>query len=138
MSALDACEPQVIRALEKDGWQVLRKPARIYSTARPLYADVLFEGIIDNEERQVVIMEVKCFTHPQNDLSEIYTAVGQYLYYRAALAIQQSSLPLYLALPSIAYARLMNDPVAQFTFQSVQMKLVVVDIDEEEVLQWTH
>jgi hypothetical protein len=138
MSALDACEPQVIRALEKDGWQIVKKPYRIISPAHTVLADVMFQGIIDNEVRQVVILEVKCFTDPQNDLNEIYTAVGQYLYYRSALTLQPPTFPLYLALPLIAYERLLLDPVVQLTFQAIQMKLVVVDVEIEEIVQWIH
>lgn len=39
MAALDACEPQMVRALEKDGWKIARKPYTIKTKLRSVFAD---------------------------------------------------------------------------------------------------
>jgi hypothetical protein len=46
MTAIDVCEPQMIRALEKTGWWVIRKPFLILVRGRGnVYADIALEEI---------------------------------------------------------------------------------------------
>jgi hypothetical protein len=74
--AIDACEPQVIRALEKEGWQILAKPYLIVTLVRNLYADLSLQKFQNGSSEQIIVLEVKCFTNPGSDLTEFYTAVG--------------------------------------------------------------
>lgn len=85
MSALDACEPQIIRALEKDGWQIVAKPYQIKIDRRIVFADFSARHVNGDSEHFIVVMEVKCFTNPKTDLTELYTAIGQYQLYLTAL-----------------------------------------------------
>jgi hypothetical protein len=52
--------------------------------------------------------------------------------------IQQQNLdiPLYLAVPLTAYGRLFSKQVVQATIQEISIRLIVVDIDREDVIQW--
>ena len=138
MSAIDACEPEVLRALQKDGWSILSKPFAIRTNEHTVYADCILERKRNGQNEQVIILEVKCFTNPQADLQEFYTAVGQYQFYRAAVAANRSTTPLYLALPFEAYTRLMSDNAVSITLQQGGIKLVVIDVVVEEVVQWLH
>jgi uncharacterized membrane protein len=66
MSALDACEPQIIRAFEKDGWRIVEKPVRIrISLERMVYADISMERRTNGHAEQIVIIEIKCFPNVQ-------------------------------------------------------------------------
>jgi hypothetical protein len=134
--AIDACEPQVIRALEKDGWQILAKPYVFRLVGRNLFADMSLQRVKEGQIERAIILEVKCFTNPQADLSELYTAVGQYEAYRSALILEKDTTPIYLSIPLNAYERLIQEPIVPAIFQVAGIKLVVVDIETEEVVQW--
>jgi hypothetical protein len=136
--ATDVCEPQIIRALENDGWHLVRKPLPIRTGERLLFADFTAQRVIgdDAEIEEIVIVEVKCFTNPEYDLQELYTTVGQYHVYRAALAFNGLKLPLYLAVPLSAYERLIEDEVVSFLFESTAINLLIVDIEKEEIVRW--
>lgn len=75
MAAIDSCEPQVIRALQKDGWQILYKPHSIRLSNRQVFADFSVWRIEGNHTVEAVILEVKCFTDATDDLENFYTAV---------------------------------------------------------------
>jgi hypothetical protein len=138
LSAIDACEPQVLRALQKDGWNIVNKPFAIRTNEHTVYADCMLERKQNGQSEQVIILEVKCFSNPQTDLPEFYTAVGQYQFYRAALAANQSTTAIYLAMPYEPYLRLMKDNAVNIAIKQGSIKLVVIDIVAEEVAQWLH
>lgn len=80
-------------------------------------------------------MEVKCFPDGSADTSELYTALGQYLIYRGILEQQQINLDLYLAVPVEAY----EDVFSRMALKSIEMnrvKIVVVDMEREVIVQW--
>lgn len=101
-----------------------------------MYADFSLQRVTEDQVEQIVITEVKCFSNPQNDLQEFYTAIGQYLFYRNALRIMESAFPLYLAMPADAYARLSLDRTVLATLKDAAIKLIIVDVALEEVVQW--
>lgn len=134
--ALDACEPEIIRALEKDGWRIQDKPYGIPTDDHVLLADFVLQQATAEQVTEILVMEVKCFTNPRYDVQELYTAVGQYQVYRIALDLNKVEYPLYLALPVEAYQRLVDDRVIAAVFQRLAIKLVIVNILTEEVVQW--
>lgn len=137
MPALDSCEPPVIRAFQKDGWQIAKKPQSILLMERTLFADLRLERRSNGSIENVIIVEVKCFSNPENDVAEFYTAVGQYQLYRSALSFTEPSTPVYLALPSIAFERLSREPSMLHVLGTSGIKWVVVDIEIEEIVAWT-
>jgi hypothetical protein len=134
--ALDVCEPQVIRALEKAGWRVLEKPFTLRSNTRLVYADFSLQRLANGSAEQIIVVEVKCFTDPGEDLTQFYITKGQYDLYLVAVSLSKLHFPVYLAIPDVAYARLMNDEFIRGVIDQSKMKLVVVDIDKEEVIEW--
>jgi hypothetical protein len=136
MPAIDVCEPQVIRALEKDGWHIIKKPVTIYLTTRIIFADIKLRQNGNSEYQHIIVLEVKCFTHPENDLNELYTALGQYLLYRSAIRLNGENAPIYLVLPSEAYQRLFQEEAIVTTFHDLDVKLVIIDLAEERVIEW--
>jgi hypothetical protein len=138
LSAIDACEAQVIRALQKDGWTIVSKPFAIRTNEHTVYADCMLERKHNGQSELVIILEVKCFSNPQTDLQEFYTAVGQYQFYRAAVAANQATTPIYLATPFEAYLRLTKDNAVNIAISQGSIKLVVIDIVTEEVVQLFH
>lgn len=137
MTALDSCEPQIIRALEKEGWVVIAKPHNIRLDERYLYADFKASRVTENGPTAIVVMEVKCFTNPLNDLTELYTAIGQYRMYRSGMdSSGDDDIPLYLALPDVAYQRFEAQPDLFKVLRESIVKWVVVNIRQESITQW--
>lgn len=131
MPALDNCHPQVVRALEKEGWVVSPKPYRLTFGERPyLFIDILAQ----HDDSRIIIVEVKCFN--DNQLNDLYIAVGQYLIYRSLLRAKNISDPLYLAIPQDIYESLFKE-IGMFVVEETQIKLIVVDIDREVIVKWS-
>lgn len=85
---------------------------------------------------EIIVVEVKCFADERSDLDELYRAIGQCLIYRSVLKLKPISAKLYLAIPDIVYYRLFTTPVVSLTITEAQIKILIVDIDREEIVQW--
>ncbi|HLA44256.1 MAG TPA: element excision factor XisH family protein [Aggregatilineales bacterium] len=136
MPAVDNCEPQVVRAMEKDGWQVVRRHylIRLGKGRGAVYADLRLQ----KDEAQILIVEVKSFERRGSQMDDLYQAIGQYMVYQKALALAGQREPLYLALPETAFRRLRVHDAIQATIQDAKIKLILVDISREEVVEWVH
>ena len=137
MPAIDHCQPAVIRALEKAGWHVTHQPYPIIRHRRRkyLFVDLRLERR-ESGGGAIVVVEIKCFYNRHVFLSDFYQAVGQYVMYRNALRISGVDVPVYLALPLLAYERSFQDEVLQSVMKDIGLHLVVVDLEGEEVVQW--
>ena len=131
MPSSDRCLPQIKRALEKAGWFVAAEPHLIYVPGKrnPLLADIHATRGLNT----VIIAEVKCFH--DNLFNELYTAIGQYLVYRALLREINDTTPLYLAIPSHAYHGIF-EIAGRFVVKEVKINLLVVNTEKEEIEQW--
>ena len=135
MPAIDRCEPQIVRALEKDGWAVIKRHMLIrLGGNRNAFADLQVRKGIN----QILIAEVKCFTASPLQLDEVYNAIGQYQVYRNALRLKHRDEPLYLAIPGYAHMRLAAQPSVWATIQEAMIKLIVVDLVQETIIRWLH
>ena len=137
MPAIDQCEQQVIRALEKDSWIVTQQPVAIRidkSRTGYIYADLRLRQ--KENGQSVIVVEVKCFASTRTILDEFYQAVGQCVVYRNALELNDSDIPVYLAVPTLIFDTFFQLPLIQSVVNDMQVKLVVIDLDKEEVIQW--
>jgi hypothetical protein len=136
--ALDNCEPQIIRALDKDGWLVIDHPLTIRNALgrNHVYADLRLRQT--NTGQQIIVVEVKCFPDARSVLEEFYHAIGQYQVYRNALELNQMDVPLYLAVPLPVYADFFQRTLIQKTLGEVKVKLLVVDLENEVIVQWVN
>lgn len=129
MPAYDICQPTVIRALEKRGWAIIGKPSRFY-VGHNMPALIDLEAVKSNLQ---VFIEVKCFPHA-NRSQELHIAFGQYAIYREVLAVMRPSASLYLAVPYDNSDLLM--PILQATIRNNRVKMIVVDLQKEEIVAW--
>jgi hypothetical protein len=130
MPALDKCHDQVVRALEKEGWIIAPKPHLLVVPERhPLLADLKARRGTD----EIIIVEVKCFE--DDELSELYTAIGQYLVYRSLIKQKNPRRKLYLAVPSPAYHGIFRQLGMSIVVET-GIKMVVVDLDREVIEKW--
>jgi len=66
----------------------------------------------------------------------MYIALGQYLLYRTMLRREMDyDEPLFLAIPSTIYETIFS-PFIQLTCHENGIKLLVVDLEAERILQW--
>lgn len=136
MPAVDRCEPQIIHALEKDGWQIVRKHYPIHLGRRNgfVFADLRLQ----RNDTYAMIVELKCLMGAPFALDEFYGAVGQYLVYKNGLELNKITEPLYLALPEPAYQHCMENDVIRATLINARINIIVVDLEVEEIVQWVH
>jgi len=120
-----------VNALQKAGWTVATGPyvIRVPGRKRPLYADLSAQ----RSNNRIIIAEVKCFQVDPRD--ELYTAIGQYLVYRALLSQLGINHDIYLAVPSPAYHDIFRD-MGMAVINETKIKLIVVDIEHEVIEQW--
>lgn len=134
MPAIDTCQPQVIRALEKDGWRIQQSPFHLADAKRSIFVDVLMTKGVNGSRQQLLLAEIKCFLQLNSMSHDLYTAIGQYLIYRALLQNTLNTIPLYLAIPHHAYTYF--DDAMMSVIHETQINLIVVDLVLEEIVQW--
>jgi hypothetical protein len=134
MPAIDSCEPQMMRALQKLGWSVQDRPYFMRAGTLTFFADLrLYKGSNGTGAR-IIIIEVKC--NLDNSQDELYRAVGQYIFYRMALRLKKLDFTIYIALPDDVYRELIANKVIASVFEEMGMKLVVINLKREEVVEW--
>jgi hypothetical protein len=135
MPILDNCHEQVANALRKASWVVADSPVFLRADGLTFFIDIQAQQV-NGSIQQIIVVEVKCFLDERFDQDELYRAIGQYLLYRSVLQIRAVQLPLYLAVPSLVYERLFRKAVVQQVITDSKIKLIVVDIEHEEIIQW--
>lgn len=135
MPALDYCHPHVVRALEKDGWQVSDRPVKVDTANRTVYIDLEATRRINGNRQHIVLGEIKCFPDRNNTTREIYIALGQYLIYRAVLAERGFGVPIYLAIPELVFETVFDSTVHR-AIRDNRIKLLVVNLESETVVRW--
>ncbi len=135
MPNLDDCHEQVVSALRKAGWNLEAKSYRITLDDFMIYPDIR-AWQSNGTAQQIIIVEIKCFANEDKDQDELYRAIGQYLIYRNVLKLKQNPARLYLSIPLTVYNRLFALNAIALTIQEGQIRLLVVDIDREEIVQW--
>ena len=123
-----SCHSEVNRALQKNGWVISSEQIRFDSD---ILAVVDMEVMKDGETAYILI---KCFSDP-NITQEIFGAVGQYLVYRTLLNKVKSEAVLYLSVPENIYQKHFTDPIRR-ALQSNGIKMIIVDLAKEEIVQW--
>lgn len=135
MSRLDYCHPQIVHALEKDGWVVNPIPLEIETLERTIRVDIEASRQLNGTRQRVLMAEVKCFPDRKKTTRELYEAVGQYIIYRAVLAEIGLDVPLYLALPLEVYA-IIFDSTARRAIRDNKIKLLIVNLELERIAEW--
>lgn len=135
MPALDQCEPQVIRALQKAGWIVTHQPLQIrISRDEAVYADL---RLVNPENTStIIVVEVKCFSSTRSLLDEFYHAIGQYIVYRNALALGGYNIPIYLSVPDDVYNTFFQRRMVQSSISDVKIRIVTINLQREEIVRW--
>lgn len=136
MSAKDAFHAIVKTALQKDGWLITHDPLQIRWEKVEMYIDLGAEKLIGAERGGAKIaVEVKSFLG-QSAIYEFHLALGQFINYRMILAEKEPERVLYLAVPLDTYDTFLSLQFTQAVTRQYQVKLLVYDIDREEINKW--
>ena len=136
MPAKEAFHEVVKIALQKDGWQITHDPYTLQAGTLELYIDLGAEKVVAAEkDGQKIAVEIKSFIGPSK-ISQFYTALGQFISYRAALQQQETDRILYLAVPSNVYDSFFTMGFIQSLVQQNQVHLMIYDIEQEAIAQW--
>jgi hypothetical protein len=135
MPAYDQCHHQVVRALQKDGWQIMGQHVTLVAGKRKVHVDLRIQRGRNGTREEVFLLEVKCFPERSSWADELYTAIGQYLIYHAMLETLEQDWPLFLSIPTAVYTDFF-DAVVQMAVQKHQIRVVVVDLIAERIDRW--
>jgi hypothetical protein len=136
MSARDIFHNAVRSALEKEGWIITHDPLFIKVEELDFYIDLAGEKILAAEKDGLKIaVEIKSFI-AASDLTSFYSALGQFLSYRAALRKKQPNRILYLAINQDVYNDFFSNRFIQELIAEHQLKLLIFDAIQKEIALW--
>ncbi len=123
-------------ALEKDGWSVTDDPLNIRCGGVDVQIDLGAELLVAAEKSgEKIAVEIKNFVSASK-ISEFHMALGQFINYRTALRAEDPSRNLYLAIPLVTYNDFFNLPFIQTVVNENKLKLIIYNVETEEIEQW--
>ncbi len=126
----------VRRALEKDGWTITDDPLVLLPLEDNVSVDLGAEKVILAEKGlEKIAVEIKTFEQP-SIIYEFHKALGQYFDYETALIVSETNRTMFLAVPSGVYPSFQKSKVISGSIERIGMRLILVNIDKEEIEQW--
>lgn len=111
-------------------------PYHLRISTKRIEVDLEAEKVIEIEKgSQKILVEIKSFTST-TILPDFYSAHGQYEFYRDAMNDNEMEHELYLAISTVTYFRLSQDPIFLKRLAQHEVKLLVVDLNTETIKQW--
>ncbi len=136
MPARDIYHDAVKSALIKDNWAIAADPYLIQCEDIDLSADIADSRPIAAErEGHKIVVNIKSFVG-RSLMTDLHLALGQYRVYQMLLQETAPEYDLYLAIDDITYNNFFRREGIDFLVRSSQIKIFVVNIDEQEILQW--
>jgi len=136
MAAKDRFHAVVRIALEKEQWNVTEDPLRLDIGGTKFEIDLGAEQLLAAERgKEKIAVEIKTFLS-DSPLTDYHAALGQFLNYRLALEIADSTRILYLAVPVGVYESFFKREFAQISLERYQIKLIIYDTIQEVIVQW--
>jgi hypothetical protein len=134
--AKDIYHNTVKAALEKDGWIITNDPLTLKVGGRSAFIDLGAEKLFAAEkEGQRIAVEVKSFISP-SPVRDLEQALGQYIMYSQVLERQNLSRSLYLAISRTVFLDFFSEELPQLMIELNNLKLLVFDVDSEEIVKW--
>lgn len=134
--ARDLIHNLVREALEKANWLITHDPYPIKLGGFDMEIDLGAENILAAEKgSEKIAVEIKTFAG-LSKIYEFHLAVGQFVDYRIALQIKEPERILYVAITEDIYEDLFQLPFAQTVIKELKMKLMVINVVKNEIIQW--
>ncbi|MFN8441445.1 MAG: element excision factor XisH family protein [Caldilineaceae bacterium] len=135
--AKDIIHDAVRNALVKDGWRIIREHFKIEYEEIEIFADLIVDRspIIAVKDSNKLIIEIKSFAG-RSFVRELQQAIGQYELYVDMIEFAQLDYELFLAVSKFVHETFLQRTAARQIIQRHKLKLVVVDTDHEEIVEW--
>ena len=145
MPQRDAIHNIIRQALIKEGWEITDDPYVISYGERFLFIDLAarldvlngiagrFIGARRGSSR--IAVEIKEF-RGNSAIADLEQAIGQYVLYRLLLEQVDSERELYLAVADTTFDGIFSEPIGELVMRGLPMKLLIVDIEAQEVKRW--
>jgi len=134
--AKDISHNPIKNALIKDGWIITADPFRLKYEEFEFLADLSAERTLAaTKDNRQIIVEIKSFAG-RSFVRELQQSLGQYKIYLDIIELTQLDYELYLAISHLTYQVFFTQKAAQMVVQRHNLNLLIVDIDEEEIVQW--
>jgi hypothetical protein len=136
MPARDRFHDCVRNALVKDGWVITHDPLRLPWGKKDLYVDLGAEQLLAAEKGQRrIAVEVKSFLG-NSEVIDLEQALGQFVLYRAILAVNEPSRTLFLAVRQDVLEDLFDEPIGQLIVRDQSLHVLGFDPQTEEITRW--
>ncbi|MCP2727244.1 XisH family protein [Symplocastrum sp. BBK-W-15] len=136
MPARDIYHDAVKSALIKDNWVIVADPYRIQCQDIDLSADIAdARPIAAEREGHKIVVDIECFVG-RSLMTDFHLALGRYKLYQMLLEKTAPEYDLYLAIDDITYINFFRREGIDFLVRSSKIKIFVVKIDEQEIVQW--
>jgi hypothetical protein len=133
MPAKDIYHDAVVNALRKDGWTIVTEQYTLGVDEKRVWIDI---RAARENLRRIILIEVKSFHNLQDSIEALANAIGKYALYSAIIEIKDIREDLFLAIPRLAYEGIFRTRIAQNLLKREKVKLIVFDVENEEILQW--
>jgi XisH protein len=134
--AKDLIHNLVKTALEKADWLVTHDPYPLKVGGFDMEVDLGAESLVAAQRgAERIAVEIKTFA----GLSKVYDfhlAIGQFVDYRIALQQKEPDRQLYLAITADIYDDFFQRPFVQTVIATLALKLIVVEPNKAEIVQW--
>ena len=134
--AKDIIHNAVKNALIKDGWMITADPFRLKYEEFELLVDLSAERtIVAIKENLQILVEIKSFAG-RSFVRELQQALGQYEIYLDIIELTGLDYELYLAISHLTYKNFFTQKATQMVMQRHNLNLLIINIEEEEIVQW--
>lgn len=136
MPARDLFHEPIKKALIADGWYITHDPLRLRWRTTDTYVDLGAEKLLAAEKNnQKIAVEIKSFLG-RSVVDDLEDAIGQYSLYEELLKRLDPDRVLYLAISQQAFANIFVDSIGEVFLESKRVRLIVVDVTAEAIIQW--
>jgi hypothetical protein len=136
MAARDMIHYAVKNALIKDGWTILADPYQIRYEDKILAADLRAERLLRLvRQHESIVVEIKSFVG-HSFIKELQEALGQYQMYAFFLEALGEEDSIFLAVSEAVFEEEFQSAAVQKLVAHFHLRLLVVDIQNEEVVKW--
>lgn len=137
MARKDIYHNHVIKALDKDQWDITDDPLRLRVGKKRLAMDLGAQSrlLVAQKEQRKIVVEVKSFIG-RSIVKDLEQALGQYVLYQHVLLEKQIERDLYLAIPQRVYHSIFQSELGLILIKYGLIRLLVFDEVEEVIVTW--
>lgn len=136
--ANDLIHDAVVQALKNDGWHILREHFSVRYEELEIRVDIAAErpaAVLAEKDGHRILVEIKTFGG-RSFIKDLQNAVGQYTIYKNILALADLNYELFLAIDESVYEVAFQQKATSRIVQLNQLRMLIVDIDNQEIVRW--